>query len=134
MNTEEIIKKCNAMQNVQQNKHRESQKLYCNAKLQRVNTYLRTYSGVRMVQSTSSICSSRMKCDLHRLRRLFFIAHPIGPKSNWPVTPETTQNLNHICRLAFHSIILSFFTLGQPLCRRLKKSHQLLGLLRCTFL
>ena len=51
-------------------------------------TYLRTGSGVSMVQSISRICSSWMKCCLQACRMLFFRAQPTGPKSYRPLTPE----------------------------------------------
>lgn len=49
--------------------------------------YLRTGSGVSIVQSISRICSSWMKCCLQACRMLFFSAHPTGPKSYRPLTP-----------------------------------------------
>jgi len=49
-----------------------------------------------MEQSTSSICSSRTKKLRHALRIFAFSAHPIGPKSNWPVIPINTQMRSHV--------------------------------------
>jgi len=57
---------------------------------------LRTGSGVRMEQSTSSICSSRTKKLRQALKMFAFSAHPIGPKSNWPVIPIKTQMWCHV--------------------------------------
>ena len=47
-----------------------------------------TASGISIEQSTSSMFSCRTKCDRHCARRLAFIAHPTGPKSYSPATPE----------------------------------------------
>lgn len=55
-----------------------------NSELLNMFTYFKTGSGVRIEQSTSSICSSITKNCRHKFNMLVFRAQPIGPKSNCP--------------------------------------------------